>query len=78
MCMDQAIEKLQVALELDVRKHNALWCLGNAYTSKVGCITLLFLCTVHRYHKNAPSITRIAKNVYSSAGNTIFVELLHY
>lgn len=32
--IEEAIEKLQTALELDGTKHNALWCLGNAYTSK--------------------------------------------
>ncbi|GMH41274.1 hypothetical protein BSKO_09184 [Bryopsis sp. KO-2023] len=32
--IEEAIEKLQTALDLDGTKHNALWCLGNAYTSK--------------------------------------------
>ena len=31
----QAVEKFNKALKLDARKHETLWCLGNAYTSQV-------------------------------------------
>ena len=32
--IEEAIEKFQKALELDANRHDALWCLGNAYTSQ--------------------------------------------
>lgn len=32
--IEEAIEKFQRAIELDAKRHDALWCLGNAYTSQ--------------------------------------------
>ena len=32
--IEEAIEKFQKALEIDSKRHDALWCLGNAYTSQ--------------------------------------------
>jgi tetratricopeptide (TPR) repeat protein len=32
--VDEAVDKFQHALRVDAKKHEALWCLGNAYTSQ--------------------------------------------
>ena len=36
-CDMQASDKFKMALDIEPRKHDALWCLGNAYTSQVMC-----------------------------------------
>jgi len=36
--LDEGINKLKQAVHVDPGKHDAFWCLGNAYTSKAGLL----------------------------------------
>lgn len=42
-----AVSKLEEALEVNPKKHDALWCLGNAYTSHAFIIPDITLAKVY-------------------------------
>ena len=55
--IEEAIEKFEQALDIDAKRHDALWCLGNAYTSQgflsaeSGAASLFFTKAGHCFQK---------------------------
>jgi Plant specific mitochondrial import receptor subunit TOM20 len=41
----QAVRKFKQGIDIDGSRHDTKWCLGNAYTSQVGGVSLLEPCT---------------------------------
>ena len=57
----QAGEKFKMALAIEPRKHDALWCLGNAYTSQVSFPTVpaYYLGIVQDHNNTGPCMITI-------------------
>lgn len=40
----QAIKKLRTAVEIDAKRHQSLWCLGNAYNAQANLALSVHFC----------------------------------
>ena len=67
-----AIDKLEKALVIDPSKHDALWCLGNAYTSSAFLIPELEEAKVY-FDKATQYFEQAFELVYMSTRNFLFV-----